>query len=137
MEFVQFHPTVLYVAGIEDAQYQIKFAKEAEDRYFFQGRRLLHFAHLILEAPALTDVQKLALMKRVLLCKMSFVMNFESELRHPDQLALTRLLYVFLSNLDVRHLGLYAQLMAQANASLAAPAQAANPTAPQPQAVAA
>jgi glycosyltransferase involved in cell wall biosynthesis len=115
---------VLYVAGIEDAAYQIKFPKEAEDRYFFQGRRLLHFARLILECKALTDVQKLALMKRVLMGKMSFVMNFEADLRHPDQLALTRLLYVFLSHLDVSQLGLYAHLMAQTNASLATQAAA-------------
>ncbi len=128
---------VLYVAGIEDATYQIKFAKEADDRYFFQGRRLMHFGRLILECKSLTDLQKVALIKRVLLCKMSFVLNFEAELRHPEQLALTRLLYVFLSNLDVRHLGLYAQLMAQTNASLAAQAGQATPAAPQPQAVAA
>lgn len=125
---------VLYVAGIEDATYQIKFPKEADDRYFFQGRRLLYFARLILECKSLSDLQKIALMKRVLLCKMSFVMNFEADMRHPDQLALTRLLYVFLSNLDVGQLGLYAQLMAQTNASLAAQAAQA---ASQPQAVAA
>lgn len=115
---------VLYVAGIEDATYQIKLPKEADDRYFFQGRRLLHFARLILECPALADVQKIDLMKRVLLGKMSFVMNFESELRKPEQLALTRLLYVFLSHLDVTQLGRYAQLMAHSNASVAAQAAA-------------
>ncbi len=120
---------VLYVAGIEDATYQIKFPKEAADRYFFQGRRLLHFARLILECTTLSDLQKIALMKRVLMCKMSFVMNFEAELRHPDQLALTRLLYVFLSHLDVSQLGLYAHLLAQANASLAS--QSANAAARQ------
>ena len=111
---------VLYVAGIEDATYQIKFPKEADDRYFFQGRRLLHFARLMLECKSLTDLQKIALMKRVLLCKMSFVLSFEAEMRHPDQLALTRLLYVFLSNLDVSQLGRYTQLLAQSNASLVA-----------------
>ena len=128
---------VLYVAGIEDATYQIKFAKEADDRYFFQGRRLLYFARLILECKTLSDLQKIALMKRVLLCKLSFVMNFESGMRQPEQLALTRLLYVFLSHLDVAHLGSYAQLMAQANAHLAAQAvQVAQASTP-PQAVAA
>ena len=111
---------VLYVAGIEDATYQIKFPKEADDRYFFQGRRLLHFARLMLECKSLTDLQKIALMKRVFLCKMSFVLSFEAEMRHPDQLALTRLLYVFLSNLDVSQLGRYTQLLAQSNASLVA-----------------
>ena len=114
--------SVLYVAGIEDAKYQIKLPKEAEDRYFFQGRRLLNFARLFLECKTLSDLQKIALMKRVLLCKMSFVLSFEADMRHPDQLALTRLLYVFLSNLDVGQLGLYAQLMAQTNTSLAAQA---------------
>lgn len=115
---------VLYVAGIEDAQYQIKFAKEADDRYFFQGRRLLHFARLILECKALNDTQKLALMKRVLLCKMAFVLTFEAEMRHPDQLALTRLLHHFLSQLHVDQMALYAHLMAQTNATLRAQAAA-------------
>ncbi len=113
--------SVLYVAGIEDAQYKIKLPKEAEDRYFFQGRRLLNFARVFLEDPGLTDVQKLALMQKVVLTKLSFVLNYESELRRPDQLALTRLLYVFLSQLDLANLGVYANLMAQVNSALKAP----------------
>ena len=115
---------ILYVAGIEDAQYQIKFPKEAEDRHFFWGRRLLHYARLLLETRALTDVQKLDVMKRVLMSKMSFVLNYDGALRHPEQLALTRLLYIFLSQLDVSHMALYTQLMAQANQALKAQAEA-------------
>ncbi len=116
---------VLYEAGIDDARYQIKFPKEAEDRYFFLGRRLLHYARLILESKAMTDLQKLDLMKRVLLGKLSFMLNFEAELRHPKQLALARQLYQFVSQIDVNQLGLYAHLVAQVNATLAAQAAAA------------
>jgi len=115
---------VLYVAGIEDAKYQVKFPKEAEDRHFFIGRRLLHYARMLLETPALTDPQKLEVMKRVLLSKMSFVLNFDEGLRHPDQMALTRMLYTFVSQLDVKHLALYAHLMAQTNNTLKAQAEA-------------
>jgi len=115
---------VLYVAGIEDATYQVKFPKEAEDRHFFIGRRLLHCARMLLETPALTDPQKLEVMKRVLLSKMSFVLSFDEGLRHPDQMALTRMLYAFLSQLDVKQLALYAHLMAQTNNTLQAQAQA-------------
>ncbi len=115
---------VLYVAGIDDAKYQIKLPKEAEDRHFFQGRRLLHFARLLLETKALSDAQKLALMQKVVLTKLSFVLNYDAGLRHPDQMALARLLYIFLSHLDLGQLGLYAQLMAQANAALKAQEQA-------------
>jgi glycosyltransferase involved in cell wall biosynthesis len=109
---------VLYTAGINDAKYQIKLPKEAEDRYFFQGRRLLNFARLILDSTVLTDLQKLELMQKVVLTKLSFVLNFESELRRPDQLALTRLIYVFIAQIDVNNLGAYASLVAQANAAL-------------------
>jgi glycosyltransferase involved in cell wall biosynthesis len=113
---------VLYVAGIDDAKYQIKLPKEAPDRHFFQGRRLLHFARLFLDNPGLTDPQKLALMQKVVLTKLSFVLNFDEGLRQPEQMAMARLLYVFLSHLDVKQLGLYAHLMAQTNANLAAQA---------------
>ncbi|MDP1533095.1 MAG: glycosyltransferase, partial [Rubrivivax sp.] len=115
--------TVLYVAGIEDAKYQVKLPKEADDRYFFQGRRLLHFARLFLESSHLTDLQKLELMQKVVMTKISFILNFESEMRDPAQFALARMLYVFLAQLDVKHLPIYINLMAQTNQALKAQAE--------------
>ncbi len=108
---------VLYTAGIEDAKYQIKLPKEAEDRYFFQCRRLMRFASLFIESPRLGDLQNIELMRTVILNKLRFVLSFEAEMRNPSQLALAKMIYVLLGQLDVTRLPVYAGLLSQANAA--------------------
>jgi len=115
---------VLYVAGIEDATYQIKFPKEAEDRHFFWGPRLLNYAQLLLNNQALSDIQKLDLMRRVLMSKLKFVLNYDAQLRQPEQLALSGQIYHFLAQLNLGQLRLYTHLLAQTNNSLEAQAEA-------------
>lgn len=102
---------VLYCAGIEDAQYQVKMPREASDRYFYQYKRLLNFARLIAESPALSDLQKLAVLQKVVMTKMSFILSFEKGMRDESQYAIAQLLYQFIGQIDVRHLDAYARIL--------------------------
>ncbi len=114
---------VLYTAGIEDARYKVKLPAEAADRYFFQCRRLLRAATLVLEAPGLSDTQRLQVMQRVVLNKMHFILAFEQDMREPAQFELTRQLFTFLSLINWQHLPYYSKAMLDLNQALAARAQ--------------
>lgn len=110
---------VLYLAGIDDAQYQIKIPKEAPDRYFYQVRRLLRYAELIDGCPQLSDVQRMQLLQTVVLTKLRFVLSFEQGLRDPAQLALARTVFDFIGELDMAHLDVFTRLIRDAKAHVA------------------
>jgi glycosyltransferase involved in cell wall biosynthesis len=105
---------ILYVAGIEDAGYSIKF-REAPDRYFFWCKRLLNFASLINTADVLSDHQKMILLQKVVLGKLGFVSHWEGSLRDPAQYAMAQSLLRFIEQIDFRHLDQYTALMKNAN----------------------
>ena len=107
---------MLYCAGIEDAQYQIKLPKEAEDRYFFQYMRLLNFGRLIAESNTLNDIEKMKVLQKVLLTKLGFIISFEKGMREESQFLLAHQMYAFLSNFDLDRLGEYAAYLPSVNA---------------------
>jgi glycosyltransferase involved in cell wall biosynthesis len=109
---------ILYLAGIDDAQYQIKF-REAPDRYFFQCKRLLNFASLINEAEVLSDHQKLILLQKVILCKLGFVSTWESGMRDPVQYALAQSVRQFIEQIDFRRLDTYTNIIKNINLTAA------------------
>lgn len=108
-----------YVAGMDDASYQIKIPKEAEDRYFNQLPRLQRFLSLIAGARVLDDVQRLALLQRVLLSRLHFVTRFEAGMRRPNEIQLAQHLLEFLSEIDVRQLPAYTAVIRAAKAHAA------------------
>ena len=105
---------ILYTAGIDDAGYQIKF-REAPDRYFFQCRRLLHFAELINESDVLSDHQKMILLQKIVLCKLGFVLTWENGIREPAQYAMAQSLHKFIEQIDFRRLNVYTQVLERTN----------------------
>jgi len=105
---------VLFVAGIDDAGYNIKF-REAPDRYFFWCKRLLNFAALVNDAQMLSDHQKMVLLQKVVLRKLGFVSHWESGMRDPAQYALAQSLMRFIEQIDFRQLDTYTALMKNAN----------------------
>jgi glycosyltransferase involved in cell wall biosynthesis len=109
---------ILYRAGIDDAQYTIKF-REASDRYYYQCKRLLNFAALINESDMLTDQQKLILLQKVLLCKLGFVASWEKGIRDPAQYALAQSLRQFIEQIDLSRLDAYTKLLGHVNANAA------------------
>lgn len=119
---------MLYTAGIEDARYQIKLPAEAPDRYFFQCSRLLRAATVVLEAPGLTDVQRLQVLQRTVQTKLQFILAFEKDMRAPEQFEMTRQLFTFLSLIDWRHLDYYSQALNDVNQALAARARQQAPS---------
>ena len=108
---VTFPEEILYVAGIEDVEYKIKLPKEGNDRYFYQIRRLIEFVGVISESPKLLDLQKLDLLRRIVVSKLHFVLIFEKKIRSDDQLKIALDLYNFLRNLDVDDISNYTELM--------------------------
>lgn len=111
---------VLYTAGIDDAQYQIKMPKEGPDRYFYQYRRLIRYAQLVAECERLDDAQKMVLLQRVVLTKLWFVLRFEGDMRKPEQVAQARKLYDFVAEIDFNHLDLFTKIIRDTKAAVAA-----------------
>jgi len=127
---------LLYTAGINDAQYQIKLPQEAPDRYFYQYKRLLRYGELLAECRHVDDAQKMKLLHTVVLAKLWFVLRFEHGMRDPAQHAMAQQIYDFLNELDVNHLPVYTQLIRNAKQAMvkmqAAQAEAARAAAAAP-----
>lgn len=116
---------VLYTAGVDDVKYKIKLPPEAADRYVFQCRRLMQFATLLLEANQITDAQRLAIMQRMVVNRLHFVLDFEADMREPGQYELTKILYHFFSQLRLPNINLYTKAMFEINQAQDAAAAAA------------
>lgn len=102
---------ILYCAGIEDATYQVKVPREAGDRYVYQYNRLLNLGRLVAESTVLNDLQKLMVLQKAVLAKLTFVLAFEKGMRDDTQYQVAQALYEFISQVDVRHLGAYARVL--------------------------
>jgi glycosyltransferase involved in cell wall biosynthesis len=105
----------LYTAGIEDATYKIKMPPAAPDRYFFQCQRLLRMAKMVLEAPLLSDTERVNVLQKIVLSKLRFILSFETEMRDPTQLDLTRQIFSFLSAIELKNLDHYTRLISEFN----------------------
>ena len=68
---------ILHVAGINDPVYKIKFTPKYQDRYFNQYEFFVKNINFIAEQSALNSVQKIEILRRVLIYILRFVLVFE------------------------------------------------------------
>jgi glycosyltransferase involved in cell wall biosynthesis len=105
----------LYTAGVDEFPYKIKLPKESDSHQFYYYKRIVHFINLISEVETLTDQQKIIVLQRYILQKLSTLLNFEKEIRPSEQYELASMLYSFISKIDISKIHGYIKLLDAVN----------------------
>jgi len=106
---------LLYAAGINEAVYKIKCSPKYQDRYLNQYEFFVKYLNLIAEQPALNSVQKIEVLRKVLLYRLWWILCFEKGMRSPSDYALTAKIYSFINNFSIENIGLYTNALNDIN----------------------
>jgi len=106
---------ILYAAGINEAVYKIKCSPKYQDRYLNQYEFFVKYINLIAEQPSLNSVQKIEVLRRVLLYRLWWVLVFEKEMRSPSDYALTAKINSFIHNFKIENIDLYTTAINEIN----------------------
>ena len=113
--FLTLPEAILYTAGVDEYPYKIKIPKESEDHQYFYYKRFVHFITLIAEVKTLTDEQKIIVLQKYVLQKLSALLSFEKEIRPSAQYELAGMLYSLISSIDLTKIGSYIKLLEAVN----------------------
>ena len=113
--FLTLHNLNLYTAGMDEYPYKPKLPNEADGHLILYYKRYIHFINLIAENKTLTDEQKILVLQKYVIWKLSTLLLFEQDIRSPEQYELARLIYLLISKLDLTKIGAYIQLLDSVN----------------------
>ena len=105
----------LYTSGMDEYPYKLKLPNEADGHLILYYKRYIHFINLIAENKTLTDEQKILVLQKYVIWKLSTLLLFEQDIRSPEQYELARLIYLLISKLDLTKIGAYIQLLDSVN----------------------
>jgi len=101
----------LYTGHINTPVYEIKSPMEAPGSHILYYKRIVHFIKFIAECTRLSDIQKLQILQKLVIQKLTTLELFEKNIRDPVQYEIAVLLRDVLKRIDFTKMRNYLDLM--------------------------